>query len=303
MNPKVFTALVALFGVGLIGGYVLHDMRAPAAPANPSGEESASKQVRQMGNYSYINPLLECEVAEGSIDARKENFHQELEDFVTTTKEKRHLTEVAVYFRDLNNGPAFGVDEGGEFFPASLLKVPVMMAYYHLAERNPSIMNTLIDFKQERYFGIDPTIIPREKLVVGQSYTVEELIRRMIVYSDNQAITLLSERLPLVVLQDLFKIIGVGEDVLVDSESKLTVKEYADFSVSSSTVPTSRGSPQRKRSPSSHRLSTMIRCRLECRTVLLSPTNSARQERPMSNASSMIVVLSTSLNTRISPVS
>ncbi len=229
MNPKVFTALVALFGVGLIGGYALHTIWTPEAPAIPAGEESTSKQVRQMGNYSYINPLLECEVAEGSIDARKENFHGELEDFVASTKETRHLTEVAVYFRDLNNGPTFGVDEEGEFFPASLLKVPVMMAYYHLAERNPSIMDTLIPFEQEREFGIVPTIIPREKLAVGQSYTVEELIRRMIVYSDNQAITLLSERLPLAVVQDLFTIIGVGGDVLVDSASKLTVKEYAGF--------------------------------------------------------------------------
>ena len=51
----------------------------------------------------------------------------------------------------------------------------------------------------------------------------------MIVYSDNQAIGLLTKMLPLTVMEDLFSMLGVGEDVLMDPEGKLTVKEYAGF--------------------------------------------------------------------------
>ncbi len=192
-------------------------------------KESASKQVRQAGNYKYINPLLECEVAEGSIDARKENFHDALEEFVSALKGKSSFSSAAVYFRDLNNGPTFGVGEGGEFFPASLLKVPVMMVYYRWSESKPGLLATEILYNGPRDFGINQTITPREELVPGQSYTVEELIRRMIIYSDNQALGILTSHLPIERIQELFAMLGVGDDVLANQEAKLTVKEYAGF--------------------------------------------------------------------------
>ncbi|QQR78620.1 MAG: serine hydrolase [Candidatus Moraniibacteriota bacterium] len=229
MNAKIFTALAALFGVGLIGGYVLRDVWDARQTTATAEMDSTSRQVRQMGQYTYTNPLLECEVAEGTLDARKENFHDALEKYVRQLKIERKLSDVAVYFRDLNNGPTFGIGERGEFFPASLLKVPIMMAYYHLAEQNPSILGVEIRFEKPVDFDITPTILPRESLVVGESYTVDDLVRRMIVYSDNQALSLLSARLPLAVLQDLFAMLDVGGDVLADSEAKLTVKEYAGF--------------------------------------------------------------------------
>ena len=104
-----------------------------------------------------------------------------------------------------------------------------MMAYYHLSEQNPALLQREVLYTTEREFNITPTIVPRERIEIGKTYTVEELIRRMIVFSDNQALVLLTERLPLNVLQDLFAMLGVGEDVLMNKDSKLTVKEYAGF--------------------------------------------------------------------------
>lgn len=188
-----------------------------------------SRQVRQVGEYRYINPLLECEVAAGTIDARKQNFRDELVKEIETIKARRGLTETAVYFRDLNNGPAFGIDESGEFFPASLLKVPLMMAYYRWSEQEPGLLSKEVLFEAPRNFGVSVAIKPREELVPGTRYTVEELIKRMIIFSDNQSLALLTERLPQEKIRDLFGILGVGEDVLVDTQGRLTVKEYAGF--------------------------------------------------------------------------
>ncbi len=193
-------------------------------------EETASRQVRQGGSgYTYINPLLECEVADGVLDARKENFHDDLEKFVEDLQKDTNLTDLAVYFRDLNNGPAFGINQEKEFFPASLLKVPIMMVYYHLAEKDPHVLETKIPFEAARDFSITSTIVPRESIQVGNSYSVEELIRHMIVYSDNQALYLLSSRIPSEEVQDLFAMVGVNTTVLNDTNAKLTVKEYSGF--------------------------------------------------------------------------
>lgn len=226
MNAKVFVGLVALFGTGVIVGYLGYTFIDRKTHAETSNN---SKQVRQVGEYRYINPLLECEVAEGTIDSRKQNFRNELAEEIERAKKEYRLTEAAVYFRDLNNGPAFGVDETGEFFPASLLKVPVMMAYYRWSEQNPGLLSTEILFERFVDFGVTVTIKPREELVPGEKYTVEELIRRMIVFSDNQALALLTARLPRERIRDLFALSGVGDDVIVDQQGKLTVREYAGF--------------------------------------------------------------------------
>lgn len=224
MDRRNIVIFFAIFLAGMgIGVFV-----APFVSKNIS-EDSGSKQVRQFGQYSYINPLLECEVADGSIDARKENFQPAMENFIDDLKEERSLTDVAVYFRDLNNGPTFGINQEQGFFPASLLKVPLMIAYFHWAEKSPDILKRSVSFDVPKDFGITPTIVSRESLQVGAEYTIEELIERMIRFSDNQALYLLSIRLPEQELRSLFNISGASDKILGDSNAKLTVKEYAGF--------------------------------------------------------------------------
>lgn len=155
MNAKIFSAIIGLVGIGFVGGYAVRDMwPGPDAVSDRGSEEETSKQIRQMGAYRYINPLLECDIAGGTIDARKENFSSELSAFTEQVKRERGLTEAAIYFRDLNNGPTFGVDVDGEFFPASLLKVPVMMAYYRWSESIPGLLGTQIDYEERTDFGM-----------------------------------------------------------------------------------------------------------------------------------------------------
>lgn len=225
MNKKLALIWVGIYLAGGVSGGVFFWWRERIVDS----QVTSSKQVRQVGEYRYINPLLECEVAEGTIDAKKQNFQDDLAVRLEQIKAERKLTEAAVYFRDLNNGPTFGIDETGEFFPASLLKVPVMMAYLRWSEQEPGLLERGVTYEQPRDFGVTLTIQPREELEPGQKYTVDELIRRMIVYSDNQSLALLTDRLPRERIHELFDLLGIGEDVLIDAQGRLTVKEYAGF--------------------------------------------------------------------------
>lgn len=224
MNPKLFIAIVAIFGTGLIAGYFANRLWDQAHQASA---EDASRQIREIGDYRFINPLLECDVSQGRIDAHKQNFRSLLESHTTLVKKEYQLAEVAVYFRDLNNGPTFGIDESGEFFPASLLKVPVMMAYYRWSEEETDLLERRVLYERPVDFGVSVTIKPRIELVPGQEYLVGQLIEHMILYSDNQALYLLAQRLPQERIIELFRIIGIGDDVIKDRQAKLTVKEYA----------------------------------------------------------------------------
>lgn len=190
-----------------------------------------SRQVRGSESFEFINPLLECEVAEGTIDAAKINFKYALAEFTDSLISKDAANAISVYVRDLNNGPTFGVKQDEEYIPASLLKVPVMMAYLSYAEKEPSILRERILHQTEYEFSKEKVqhIHPETEIAPGESYTVEELIERMIVHSDNQATARLIENIPPRYIRELYYVLGVDRGVLDDEREKLSVKEYAAF--------------------------------------------------------------------------
>lgn len=210
-----------LIGAGL--GYAL-------VPAH-SHTLDTWKQVRERESFRYINPLLECELAEGIIDESKQNFKNDLADEVTNILDETDTEVIAVYYRDLNNGPAFGVREQERFFPASLLKVPVMMAYFDASEDQPDILDRTLKFER-LYDAPEPgvqLIPPGEEIVPGNAYPVREILRRSIQYSDNQAVTLLIQNLDPTYIRKLYRVLGVPDEVLNGPGGMLTVREYASF--------------------------------------------------------------------------
>lgn len=209
--------------IGGIGGFFIEPI------FRTLNSNDTSHQVR-LGEGRYTNPLLECEVAAGSIDAEKQNFEHEMESFVNGVERGNGVTAVAVYFRDLNNGPAFGIHSNEPFVPASLLKVPVMMSYLKYADQNPEILRERIVFTESlETQDINQLIPPEEHLEVGKSYTVDELITKMITYSDNQSLLLLSSKLPTENQIYLFQLLGVDPGVISDPSSSLTVRQYSAF--------------------------------------------------------------------------
>jgi beta-lactamase class A len=143
---------------------------------------------------------------------------------------------ISVYFRSLNDGPWFGIHENTNYFPASLLKVPIMIAYFKKAESDPSILDkkiyydpgilkTLGDFNNGEYYPAKEVIMP------GQSYTVIDLINRMIEFSDNNAKNLLEINFDSP--NELYKVyIDLGfvtPPELRGGGDVLSVHEYASF--------------------------------------------------------------------------
>lgn len=140
-----------------------------------------SEAVRQEGYY-FTNPLLDCEPKLTYIPP----FKQELSALVNKHLEDGSAKRISVYFRQLNNGYSFGVNENSRYTPASLLKVANAMYVMKVAESNPTVLEDTIKF-QKRLDGPDS----ESKLVLGKSYMVKNLIYHMLVHSDNEAKSLL----------------------------------------------------------------------------------------------------------------
>jgi len=127
------------------------------------------------------------------------------------------------------NGPWFGINEKDNFAPASLLKVPLMIAYLQYAEHDPGILQSTILYDKEIEDFATQNILPDKKLELGKSYSVEELIYRMIAYSDNVAKNLLMDNINYEALDAVYIDLGI---ILPDSLEKtdfITAKEYSSF--------------------------------------------------------------------------
>ncbi len=180
--------LPSLLSVGLICfglGYFIGNQDDPVEDSNP--------EVRQKG-YVFINPLIECRETPNK---RFNKFSSDLRDEIKAYVEKNSTFQISVFYRDLNNGPTVSINPKLEFMPASLVKVPVMMAYYKHAEDHPEILEKQLTYSRADQEDYSVIFQPEKKLSLGDSYPVKELIERMILYSDNP-----SKR---ILVEDIFK--------------------------------------------------------------------------------------------------
>jgi len=188
-------------------------------------------EIRNRKNYKFINPLLECDSNNISRDKNLDFLKNKLELFVNEQiKTNPDISFTSIYYRDLNNGPWIGINERELFSPASLIKVPLLITYYKLAENNPDILDNKI-VNTELFNPKDQNIVPEITLSQSQEYTVSELLDRMIIYSDNQAYDLLLKNIDNRKLIETYNNLGV--DISLGFENPngniLSVKQYASF--------------------------------------------------------------------------
>lgn len=216
--------LVMCLLAGLVIGFTLRDIM-------PYFNQLDKKyyEIRASG-YTYINPLLDCESLE-SADQNSElqQFEHEIQREITERLNQGKASRVSVYFRDLNNGPWFSLGGEQHFFPASLLKVPFMMAVLKVAEKDAGILETRIRFTGARDFNGMQNIKPAKNLVPGQTYTVAELLFRMIAFSDNNSSALLEDFFGLEAMADVYRAVGIEGPFADDQQNRMTVEEYARF--------------------------------------------------------------------------
>ena len=157
--------------------------------------DTADSTVGGLANgYSFINPLLECETFKPSSRLAHVRLRGELREYVQGALKSGAASHVSIYFRQLNDGPWIGIEEDHPYSPASLFKVPIMIAVLREAESDPSLLSQPLHYQAVIDAQARPMFTDAQ-IKVGESYTVEELLARMISYSDNEAAHLLARLL------------------------------------------------------------------------------------------------------------
>ena len=223
INSLVWAFLILAIGIilGMLWHRFLDSDISNLLSLPPDRKEDTARKL--------INPLLDCEFAENSF-AELRPFQKDVEDFVGKLNNPDNgIDLLALYFRDLNNGPWLGINEKTDFSPASLLKIPIMITYFKEAEADPSILNKTIVFRDDGNIpATEQTVVPEETIKIGQSYAVNDLIYRMIVYSDNLAQHLLVANINLAALKEVFSDFDLE---MPDQNQKVqvNVQEYSRF--------------------------------------------------------------------------
>jgi beta-lactamase class A len=147
----------------------------------PRSEAIENKiKVKRSKSANLTNPLLDCEISD-YLEPKTRSIKNKVTDVIHS--HDSYYSNVSVYFRDLNNGPWFGINERYEFAPASLLKVPLMIAYLKQAESNPQLLTEKVKYSGTTL--LKENIPLEEQLTKGVTYSTDELLLRMIAFSDN----------------------------------------------------------------------------------------------------------------------
>lgn len=191
-------------------------------PGTTAGENRQT--VRRAGARGLINPILDVEP---NIEFRElRPFKYKVENLVDEMKRTGRVTHVSVYFRDLNNGPLFGINEKEKFSPASLLKVPLMMAALRRVAREPALLHLRLRYEPEK---IVEATVKEQPLETGRDYTLDELLRAMIASSDNNAAVLVLNAVGAAEMDEVYQDLGIIIPKVRGPGDSMSVREYATF--------------------------------------------------------------------------
>lgn len=176
-----------------------------------------------------INPIHGFDLEIEKPDPKINLLEHDLTTLLSEDDNHTEHEEVGIYFRELNfGGTSFGIHSDLTFSPASLFKVPLMMAYFKQEENQPGFLQTKIAYTNQMNLNQHEFYTAREYIKIGNEYTIEKLIEYMIVHSDNEATNLLKSHLSPQISNKTYTDLGL--EIPADPTAEfITVRLYSSF--------------------------------------------------------------------------
>ncbi len=159
----------------------------------------------RLPGYQFISPLLSCNFTAAGVVPEDQSMSNAIHATIERHEQAGDISKASTYFADFSTNQWSETYKDDKYYPSSLGKIPIMMAYYELAETSPDILQKTIAFPTgSQDLNDTQDIKPTEAIVPGQTYTVDKLIGYMIKYSDNNAAQLLYENIDQSILQNVY---------------------------------------------------------------------------------------------------
>ena len=153
---------------------------------------SCDYTLQRLNGYNYIKPLMfaepDCESL--NLNSLKKSLNKIIEQF----KVSGRVNSASVFIKKADEDEWMSIENNAEFDPASLIKIPIMISFLRIADDNPTILERKLIFEKQ-YINPYKQIFNSKRILHGNQYTIKELLKYMIAYSDNDAANLLMANL------------------------------------------------------------------------------------------------------------
>jgi beta-lactamase class A len=183
----------------------------------------ASQDEAKIAMAQQKYPFISQQVFEGDGDDIIVNFlplRQQLHQIIDPFQ-----NDFALYFEYLPSGTSIGINRTDEFTAASLLKVPVVMAYYNRKEN--------LGIKDDQVVEIQPNELNNKygdlyKKGAGYKLTLDDAVRLAITESDNTASLVIADHISNSDYKDVYDGLDIPLTVK-DKTPVITANDYADI--------------------------------------------------------------------------
>lgn len=177
-------------------------------------EKVNSSKENANSNYKFLDP------ARGIYD--KKDLIVNIQPIRESLEEIGKDKNISIYFEYLNTGANIAVNKDADFFPASLLKVPVAMAAAKKIDKGEwrwdNKLVLMATDKDEKFGDL-------YKQPTGSIFSIEELVRRSLSGSDNTANLILLRNLELKEIDDVYAHMGL--EGFLETDGSISAKKYS----------------------------------------------------------------------------
>ncbi len=220
MRSRLFQFLIIFVFGGIAGFFLAPLLQRPAV---------RSTQVRDQGNFQFINPILLCSASDGDQSASLAGIRSRVVAVVNQDRGLGLAQTIGVYYSELNSSQWFGVNENEKFTPGSLLKLPVLIAYFKKAETDPAVLTKSYLYSGTTDEDALQNFKPTAGIQAGKRYTALELLHAMITQSDNNAAQLLLQHVDVDILDKTYEMLKFSPPTSPLAINFISPKTYSYF--------------------------------------------------------------------------
>lgn len=229
--PVIYLLLIPLACCVIAVAATRHILHQGAAPLETFSniisetEADCNYSLERLRGYRRIAPLY---LAEQQCESRTLlALKSRISAFAENRMSIGDVDEMSVYIKDLNSGSWIAYNPDAGYRPGSLFKVVTMITIFRMSEKEPELLEKSITYIPKPNARIPAQTFNNGTIKPGNTYKVKELVKHMIVNSDNHATMLLhdvaDQRVYASVIADL------GIPVPNSGDYTISVKTYSRF--------------------------------------------------------------------------
>ncbi len=156
------------------------------------------------------------------------SLKEQLAQIIQNRKHTGRIGSVSVYFRNMNDASWMSIDCDKNYYPGSLMKVPIMIYYLKKEEQHPGYLNRELLYTNKANGKIAQSF-QGDSIHPNKKYKISELLYYMIAESDNNATSILGDNLEPKEFQKIFSDLELPACNLDNFDYSISPREFAKF--------------------------------------------------------------------------